>query len=134
MCPIPWPSPSSRRWNSPVKCAIKLKIKRALLNSVPLYRMDSIRARLAEAESLEQFSKHRLEALRQRFVRFTDDGISSEEGENGENFGVGTEIDELLKNYMDVSELELNFASCIVGPILRTNFDWNAGTKLHSDL
>jgi hypothetical protein len=75
--------------------------------------METFRALLANSDSLEQFSKHRQEALRQRLARFTANELDSSEEEDDDgdsietavenNANVRTEIDELLKNYMDVS-------------------------------
>ncbi|KAL3119467.1 hypothetical protein niasHT_008981 [Heterodera trifolii] len=80
--------------------------------SVPLRRMDTIRARLALTGSLEQFRKHRMESLRRTMERMNNNYNNNEDDSSAESdqeqmemaqngAGVGTEIDELLRNYMD---------------------------------
>lgn len=72
---------------------------------IQLYKSDTIRQTLFDNGSLKQFIKHRNESLRARFAHFTrqrnlnaDFSIFTEEVAE-------PEIDELLKNYMDVKHL-----------------------------
>ncbi|KAI1725839.1 eukaryotic aspartyl protease domain-containing protein [Ditylenchus destructor] len=62
-----------------------------------LYKQDTIRETLLDSGSLENWLKHRHEALKTRLALVADN--------NGDVYtqgaAVGTEIDELLKNYMD---------------------------------
>uniref|UniRef100_A0A914H6H2 Peptidase A1 domain-containing protein n=1 Tax=Globodera rostochiensis TaxID=31243 RepID=A0A914H6H2_GLORO len=75
------------------------------MTSVPLRRMDTIRARLAATGSLEQFRKHLHESLRRRLERISNNDEelfnADSDVDMPENGSIGTEIDELLRNYMD---------------------------------
>ena len=61
---------------------------------IPLKKADNLRKTLLEKGSWEHFLKHRQEALNNRLAM-----IASNDAFGNEN--LGTEIDELLKNYMD---------------------------------
>lgn len=60
---------------------------------IPLKKADNLRKTLLEKGSWEHFLKHRQEALNNRLAM-----IASNDAFGNEN--LGTEIDELLKNYM----------------------------------
>lgn len=61
---------------------------------IPLRKNPTLRERLTDSGSFDIYMKHRNEALRTRYLELA----SQDSGER-----VGDEIDELLKNYMDVS-------------------------------
>lgn len=61
-------------------------------------RNPTLRERLTDAGTFDLYVKHRNEGLRNRYLELA----GQEKGEGR----VGDEIDELLKNYMDVSIVE----------------------------
>lgn len=75
--------------------------------------MDTMRSMLAQVDSLELFAKHRHDALRRRFslIAGRDEGLL--EFDEEDSVHVGGEIDEMLRNYMDVSNKKsYKSASC----------------------
>jgi hypothetical protein len=60
---------------------------------IPLKRNPTLRERLTDSAAFDIYVKHRNEALRVRYLQLAEENPGTR---------VGDEIDELLKNYMDV--------------------------------
>jgi hypothetical protein len=65
--------------------------------------MDTMRSMLAQVGSLELFAKHRYDALKRRLVFFAEQDKGLIKFDEEDSLKVDGEIDEMLRNYMDVS-------------------------------
>jgi len=74
---------------------------------IQLYKQDTIRATLVDSGSLDVYIKHRQQNMQRRLsaLLMTDESIDSPVLRQGV---ANAEIDEVLKNYMDVGPLYLS--------------------------